>query len=367
MYKQRKKKLQQLQSLSNKLKSVYYDIEHPASFGSVKNLNESTGDQVRDWLLEQDAYTLHVPTRRKYKTNHYLVFGPNELYELDLIDLKNIARFNYGYKYILCVIDCFTKFLWATPLTDKTAGKTTEAFKKIIESSNQIPKTINMDRGSEFNNKIFKAYVNKIGIQLNFPYIQSYQKAAMVERVIRSIKEKMFKYFTSRGPTYRKYIDVLPKIIKSYNAKVHSTTKLAPVNFKLSDTVNVYNNIRNKTTSHDTTEPAKFMKGDFVRIVRKKSILEHGFTQRWTPEIFRIHNIIWKDPIPLYNLVDMENVPVNGKFYGSQLLKIKVSADTPIRILNERQTRTNKQLEVEMGDGTRMWLTEKEYNNKMIQ
>lgn len=364
----RTRKLEKLENLNSQLSNVYYDLENPSSFGSLKGLqstfkNVINKPDVKDWLLEQDSYNLHVANRRNYKTNHYLVFGPNELFELDLVDLKSISRFNYGYKYILCVIDCFTKFLWAVPLTSKSAMKTTDAFKSIVEADllRNKPVAVNMDKGSEFNNAIFKGYAKKMGIQVNFPYIQSYQKASIVERVIRSLKERIFKYFTYRGPTYRKYIDVLPAFVKAYNNKVHSTTKIAPSEFKISDTTKVYNNIRRKVTCNDRYVQAKLKINDMVRIVRKKSILEHGYTQRWSKEIFRIHKVIYKKPIPLYTLTDLNNTPISGKFYETQLLRVRIPADSIIRIINSRQTRSRVQYEVETGDGSRMWISKEDY------
>lgn len=364
-------KLQELKLVDEQLKNIFYDIEHPASFGSVSNLSKSVKkvekQKVDDWLREQDTYTLHVANRRKYKTNHYLLFGANELFELDLIDLKNIGNYNFGYKYILCVIDCFTKYLWAVPLTNKSAQKTTDAFKSIIESSGVKPQAINVDRGSEFNNHIFKAYLSKVGIQLNFPYIQSYQKAAIIERTIKFVKEKIFKYFSSRGPNYRKYIDILPSVIKSYNNKIHSTTKVAPANFQVKDTVAVYRNIKKRVTRYDKQALPKLKKLDFVRIIRKKSVLEHGFTQRWTREIFRVHQVIYKNPIPLYKLTDLEGTPITGKFYEKQLLKIIMPADVPFNIINTRKTRRNVQYEVETGDGSRIWMSKDEYDKTKKQ
>lgn len=358
----------QLKQLSRVLQSVYYNLQNPVSFSGVNTFSNHVVNKtqprfkVKQWLLEQDAHTLHAPVRQQYPTNHYLIFGANELYEIDLIHLLNISQFNYGYKYILVVIDCFTKYVWAAPLQNKRSQTTTTAFRKILEQSGQIPKIVNCDRGGEFNSAVFNAYLKTKGIQLNFPYIQSKQKASFVERVIRTIKTKIYKYFTSKGPKFRKYIDVLPAIIKSYNESVHSTTKMAPANFQVRDTVQVYRNIRAKTRRNDIPQNAKFRIGDFVRIVRKKSQLEHGYTETYTREVFRINKVIFKQPIPLYELSDLKNTAISGKFYGVQLSKVNFAADTPVRIINTRKTRSNIQYNIETGDGSKVWMNKSEYD-----
>lgn len=353
--------------MDDKLRNIYYNVKNPSAFGSIRKVakeGKKVGvrqNDTRKWLLEQATYTLHRPNRRKFKTNHYLLFGRNELFEADLIDLQGIARYNYGYKYVLCVIDCFTKFVWARALTNKSAPNVTKAFKSIVEESGQIPLAMNMDRGGEFNAKVFQEYLKKMGIKQNFPYTQMPSKASIIERSLKTIKQRIFKYLTSRGPTFRKYVDVLQDLIAAYNNTVHSTTKMAPAKFQPKDTVSVYKNIRKSVRRYDTDEVPHLQTGDFVRIIRKKSILEHGYTELYTREIFRVSAVIRKKPVPLYKVTDLDNVPINGKFYEQQLMKVKIPAKSVVRVINTRETKRNRHYEVETGDGHRVWMNEAEY------
>lgn len=262
MMRRRKKMLEGRADVDAKLRNIYYNVKNPSAFGSVRKVAKEAKKfgvkqrDTRNWLLEQPTYTLHKPNRRTFKTNHYLVFGKNELFEADLIDLQGIARYNYGYKYILCVIDCFTKYMWAKPLTNKTAANVTKAFKEILTQSGEIPLAINQDRGSEFNSKVFKEYLDKMDIRQYFPYTQMPSKASIIERSLKTIKQRIFKYLTSRGPTFRKYVDVLPDIIAGYNNSIHSSTKMAPAEFQPQDTVRVYKNIRQSVGRYDAAEEA---------------------------------------------------------------------------------------------------------------
>lgn len=370
----RERKILKEKELNDKLRSVYYNKFNSAFVSSPKNVTRNvqnvSNSDVKKWLLTQDAHTLHRAQSQTYRTNHYLVFRPYELFELDLIDLQGIARFNYGYKYILCVVDCFSKFLWAVPLTNKTTAKTTAAFKSILESNNNItPVAVNFDRGGEFNSNEFKAFCKKMGIQVNFPYIQSYNKAAIIERTIRTLKERIFKYFTAQGPNYHKYIDVLPNLVEAYNNTVHSTTKMAPAAVQPQHTVQVYKNIRQAAAKRDadTRPTVKFKIGDYVRLIRKKkSALEHGYLQRWSKEIYRIHRIIYKIPIPLYEIIDLKDKIISGKFYQAQLLKVIIPSHLAVKIINTRATRRNTIHEVLTGDGSVVYMTQDQYDANNI-
>ena len=93
------------------LTSIYLDPSQPASFGGLdavyravkeKGKNKISRKQVRDWLSQQDVYTLHKPARRRYKRSRVILFGIDEQFQADLVDLQNLSRYNKGYKYLLC-------------------------------------------------------------------------------------------------------------------------------------------------------------------------------------------------------------------------------------------------------------------------
>ena len=118
------------------LKSIYYDPRHPASFGGAIALYRAAKaanpyvslSDIKDWLSSQLTYTLHKPVRRKFLRNKILVTRCDEEWMADLTDFTNESRFNNGYKYVLCVIDVFSKFGWAVPLKNKTPATVVKAF-----------------------------------------------------------------------------------------------------------------------------------------------------------------------------------------------------------------------------------------------
>ena len=175
--------------------------------------------------MSQDTYTLHKPIRRRFKRNRVIVGGIDELWQMDLADMQSMASVNDGYRYLLVCIDVFSKFCWVVPLKTKTGPALVDAFKVILKS-NRKPQKIQTDEGTEFFNKHFKALMTKEDIQLYNTYNET--KASVVERLIRTLKTKMWRYFTAKKT--RRYIDVLQDLVDSYNHSKHRSIQKKPIN-----------------------------------------------------------------------------------------------------------------------------------------
>ena len=143
-------------------------------------------------------------------------------------------------------------------------------------------------------------------------------KSSVVERWNRTMKNKMYKYFTANMT--RTYIDVLPEMVTKYNNTYHRSIKMTPVEGSLpknSDTV-YFNLNKNMPTK---TEP-KFKVGDKVRITKKKDIFSKGYETNWTKELFVITEIQNANP-PTYKIKDMNGEEIHGTFYEQELQKSK--------------------------------------------
>ena len=216
----------------SKYKKIYYDPNHPASYGSVQNLAKATGStmqQARDWLQSQDTYTLHKPIKKRFPRNKILVSGIDDQWEADLIDVQSIQSENDSHKYILTVIDSLSKYAWGLALKDKTADTMVNAFKTIFKE--RTPRKIRTDRGKEFLCQKLQDLFKERGII--FFTSNNETKAAIVERFNRTLRGKLWKHFTSKKS--QRYLDVLPKLVNAYNHKIHSSIGIEPVK------VNAYN------------------------------------------------------------------------------------------------------------------------------
>jgi hypothetical protein len=134
------------------LKNIYYDLENPASFSTADKLYEAADrkiarTKIHDWLASQLTYTIHKPRRTNFKRNRYLVDNINTQWQADLIDLASISSENDGYKYILLVIDSFSRFLRVRPLRTKSGKDVQAAFKEIVIESGITPRQLVTDRG----------------------------------------------------------------------------------------------------------------------------------------------------------------------------------------------------------------------------
>ena len=208
------------------LETFYFNIENPAAFSGPKALyktlqNTDIGYKysfgyIKRWLQKQDSYSLHRPVRRRFKTVKVIVGGINDQWDIDLADVQNLSKYNDGIRYLLFIIDIFSRFLRVIPLKNKTARQIVSALKTVFSNDIKVNK-IRSDLGSEFHNKYVRAYLK----QLNVKYFTTNNppKANYVERVQRTFKEKLYRYFSYKR-SYR-YIDNLQSLVESYNKTGH--------------------------------------------------------------------------------------------------------------------------------------------------
>ncbi|GFW02003.1 uncharacterized transposon-derived protein F54H12.3 [Trichonephila clavipes] len=134
--------------------AFYENPEVPNSFGGVEALHRSVKGKyskkdVKHWLSQKDAYTLHKPVRHKFQRNRVFVSDIDRQFQADLVDMQSLAEFNKAYKYLLTCIDLFSKFAWAVPLKDKF-GKSVKSGLEIIFKERK-PKVLQTDAGYEQN------------------------------------------------------------------------------------------------------------------------------------------------------------------------------------------------------------------------
>ncbi|XP_060874002.1 uncharacterized protein LOC132947787 [Metopolophium dirhodum] len=104
------------------------------------------------------ANELHKPARKNFPRRRVNVYGKNDLWQADLVEMIPYSKVNGGYKYILVVIDCFTKVSWAKPLKSKSGKEVTSAMSKIL--LDRSPKLLQVDNGKEFYNTTFDALMS---------------------------------------------------------------------------------------------------------------------------------------------------------------------------------------------------------------
>ena len=197
------------------LREVYFDPKRVGSYDGVGALRRVTRVQrkiVAEWLSEQDAYTLHKPARRHFKRRRVIVGGIHQQWQADLVDLTKLKKDKDGMTFLLTVIDVFSKVAWCVPMKNKSAASLVAALQTTFVDT--WPKTLQTDQGMEFLNKSVQALLQHYGIH-HFSTHNAETKSSVVERFNRSLKRRMWRYFT-KHQTWR-YIDVLQDLVRSYN------------------------------------------------------------------------------------------------------------------------------------------------------
>ena len=328
------------------MEQLYYDTSSPASFGGVHNLakySKTPKPDVRHWLSSQDAYTLHKPVRSKFPRRKTFVVSINYLFQIDLADVTKLEMYNDRNRFLLTCIDCLSRYAFAIPVRNKTALEVKNAFARILDMSpyGLPPVYVQSDKGKEFLNSLFLSYLKENNIK-HYTSENSQVKCALVERWNRTLKSRMWRYFTY-AKTYR-YIDVLQDLIDSYNTTFHSTIKMAPVEVNENNQSQLVHRIygKNKTIKKIKW---KYGVGDTVRISKagKEYLFDKGYEQKWSKEIFSIKSRHPTDP-PTYEIEDYTGEIIKGRFYEQELQKVQKEKDIfeIEKILKTRKARSGK-------------------------
>ena len=308
------------------LSQIYYTPKDPASFSGVEVLlrrAKETGNPgitraaVKEWLSDQDPYTLHRQYRKHFKRNPIVVGAIDKQWQADLADMSSLSKHNDGYKFLLTVIDCFSKFAWAIPLQNKSGQTLLAALKLLLERAHpRKPNRLQTDKGKEFLNKPVQDFLTENAIH-HFSS-ESDQKAAMVERFNRTLKTRMWKYFTAQN-TYR-YLDALDDLVYGYNHAKHRTIGMAPADVKVEHEEALWRRMYPDYENQKRKEEVK--SGDPVRLSKTKQTFEKGYLPNWTEEIFKVSDAKIGKRRKVYKVDDWLGEPIQGVFYPEEVQKV---------------------------------------------
>lgn len=139
---------------------------------------------------EQVINDLYKPARQNFKRKSTIIKGFDDLWQADLVEMEAYSRENRGYKFILVVIDCYSKQLWTEGLKNKTASEVTSAMEKILNNQQKrVPHNLQTDDGKEFKSRLFKKLM--LDYDINHYSTYSVKKAAIAERVISTLKNAL--------------------------------------------------------------------------------------------------------------------------------------------------------------------------------
>ena len=317
------------------LKDIYLDPSHPDHLYKIvkkEGKHKISHSQIKKWIQKKESYSLNKGIKRKFQRGRVVVEGIDDQFDIDLASLIYYADENDGYKYLLVVIDIFSHYGWVEPLKDKTANEIVKAFDKILQEG-RIPKRLRSDAAKDFTSEKFQKYVKSKNITHFVTHTE--KQANYVERFIKTLKSKIFKYMVEKNSP--RYIDVLPKIVQSYNRTWHSGICSEPINVNKTNEKQLWWQMYWPKEPYDPNRKKHEIKyafkiGDRVRTTFLRRLFQREYDTRWTGEIFKITRRFMRQGQPIYKLADWYNKPVKGTFYQKELQKIEVTDDDMFKV-----------------------------------
>jgi transposase InsO family protein len=281
---------------------------------------DKTVKEIESELAGVSTYTLHKERKRVKNFNPFFVYRKHQYWQMDIMYLPLYPKENENYKYLVCLLEVFSRKLFIKPLKTIDAKSVLAAFKELQAQIAAIPENLVVDRGSEFTNNSFKKHCLDNNINLIFTFNES--KAAHVERCQRSFQVILYKIMEEKQS--RNYMKFLDDTLHIYNNRENRSTGFSPNEAYLQENENsvlenLEKNIYSKAVKLRKTP--KYKVGDTVRISFKRMPFERAYNAKFTEEVFKIRKILTNLPQPRYILSEYsaDGEIIKGSFYEREI------------------------------------------------
>ena len=307
--------------MKDQLEKLYKDVTSAPSYSA----------KIAEFLRQHDTHGVYRRiVKKKFPRRKVIARFPFEIFMADLMEYPQYKHANNGYCYILIMIDCFSKMLYAAPMKKKNQEWSAEAFESIFKNFDDYPINLVTDGGLEFFNAAVRKVFDTYGINHYKTPTKTKWKASMAERVIRTLKSRLQKYFKTNST--KKWINVLDQFVGNYNSIPHSSHGLAPQDVNSENREYVYKQLY---PNKNLTVVCKLKIGDKVRKIREKSEFEKGYTENWSEEIYIISEKRQSQAICWYKIKTLDGGKVPGIWYYYQLNLVARHDNQPDRQTGE--------------------------------
>ena len=278
------------------LEKYYKQFNFPASSTFVKQLkNEGikiTKKEIDDFLVsraEQQQTT--IQSNRKKLLGKIVAYRPLSLIQMDIFDMQNYTRTNKGYKYILCIIDVFTRKVWTYKMQLKNSKNVQDSFNDFLQKSgiqSNTPSILMSDNDATFTNESFQVILreNKIIHQPNI--IDDHHALGLIDRFARTLKTIFTRLFVQTKSD--NWIDHIDEIVGNYNNNGHTAIDNIKPNdaFLKKNLKKIYNINYEKSLFNISVSDIDV--NDKVRI-KLKGKFRKGTDARYTDEVYTVTKV----------------------------------------------------------------------------
>ncbi|KAL3091941.1 hypothetical protein niasHT_028884 [Heterodera trifolii] len=312
-----------------------------------------------DFLQRNTTYTLFKPKREKFRRLRTVPAGFMTDVQADLTDFQALSRKKSGYRYLLLAVDVLSRRMFGSPVKSKRPADVKRAFEEVFGQMPKLPETLYTDRGLEFVAKPMKEFFAENGIKKY--ETSSKKKAAVAERAIRTLKTRLYKYFSANNTSA--WVDVLPMFLSAINNSVCRATGLRPNEISDVNAREVWKRVYGEGVVPADKRP-KFKAGETVRIPEPKHIFEKGYIPNYSDHVYTVDEARSTNP-QHYLLKDYYGTKLKRKFYLPELTKVQVDENTMYRIekkYKERMRDGKKEILVKfIGFPEKYWVTDEDF------
>ncbi|KAH7715381.1 Y26D4A.11 protein [Aphelenchoides avenae] len=222
------------------------------------------------------------------------------------------------------------------------------AFERLFKRARVLPWRIVTDQGLEFTAAAVRRYFKEKDVLAHCTYTHPTVHAGVVERANRTIKERLYRYFSERNTT--RWVDVVQQVVDAINRSVCRSTGVAPRDVTFANAASLrarlYGNEAGAIPKNRGTAPSLKV-GDYVRIEKNKQVFEKGYLPRFTDELFVVTKVRLTPRPATFALRDESGEPVRGWFYANELCPVRKDANTVYRVERVLKSRKSKRGGVE--------------------
>ena len=319
----------------------YVSPSSPFAFAGINAIRKDglvSANEAKQVLHSMDAYTRHRQ-RKKPKTNPYFVHRLRELGQGDLCDKSNLAEWNDDYKFLLCVMDTFSRFLWVRPIKNKSGAAMTEALDSIFsevgrQGRRAVFERFLTDAGTEF----LSASARKVYRKHNVHHQTANVHASHVERKQRDLQQRIGQYLTERET--RRYIHVLPDIVHGLNHAYHRILHMSAAQAERAENhVSVRFAMAEYFEKSRSQSHAPSIKvGEWVRVVTRGTFRK-SYDETFSTDFYRVKKILTHMPRPMYIIEDPNGVEERGFYYEEELSPFRSDVFKVKQVLKRRKKR----------------------------